>query len=354
MSRVSLSDVTKRYTKSKSDAVKGISFDVEEGELLVILGPSGCGKTSTLRMIAGLESVTSGSITFDGRRVNDVPPARRNVAMAFENYGLYEHWTVFDNIAYPLQLAGQDDTSISRQVRGIADKLQLTEYLDERPGSLAGGSRQRIGLARALVRRPSVFLLDEPMSHVDAELRNDMRAEIKRIHLEVASTMVIVTHDQLDALTLADRILVMEDGNISQHDSPEAVYAQPANTFVAGFVGEPPMNMVPAQPGWAGDSNVVYGFRPHRVAVTRSDEPSPAGLQLDGSVYMVEPLGDRTLVTIALRHGSGLVKADLVGSHSFSLDETVRLVVAEADLHAFDAASGQRLPSVRPTATAVA
>jgi ABC-type sugar transport system ATPase subunit len=351
---VSLSDVTKRYPKSKSDAVKKISFDVEEGELLVILGPSGCGKTSTLRMIAGLESVTSGSISFDGRRVNDVPPARRNVAMAFENYGLYEHWTVFDNIAYPLHLAGQDHGAIERQVRGNAEKLQLTEYLDERPRGLSGGSRQRVGLARALVRQPSVFLLDEPMSHVDAELRNDMRAEIKRIHLEVASTMIIVTHDQLDALTLADRVLVMEDGNISQHDTPENVYATPANTFVAGFVGEPPMNMVPAQPGWTGGDDVRYGFRPHRVAVTRPDEPAPAGLAIEGTVYMVEPLGDRTLVTVSLRHGSGLIKADLVGSHSFSLDQPVRLVVDEEHVHAFDTASGQRLSSVHPSVAAPA
>ena len=354
MSRVSVTTVTKRYAKSKSDAVKGISFDVEEGELLVILGPSGCGKTSTLRMIAGLESVTSGSITFDGRKVNDIPPARRNVAMAFENYGLYEHWTVFDNIAYPLRLAGHDQARVTGQVRGIAEKLQLTEYLDERPGGLPGGSRQRVGLARALVRQPSVFLLDEPMSHVDAELRNDMRAEIKRIHLEVASTMIIVTHDQLDALTMADRILVMEDGDISQHDTPDVVYAEPANTFVAGFIGEPPMNMVPAQPGWIGDGNLQYGFRPHLVSIAPPDGTARAALPIDGTVYMVEPLGDRTLVTVALRHGSGLVKADLAGNHSFALDQPVRLTVAEADLHAFDPASGQRLSAVHPSAATVA
>lgn len=343
MSRVSLTNVTKRYPKSKAEAVKKISFDVEEGELLVILGPSGCGKTSTLRMIAGLETVTAGSIAFDGREVNDVPPARRNVAMAFENYGLYEHWTVFDNIAYPLRLAGQDDGTVERKVREVAQKLQITDLLLDRPTSVSGGSRQRIGLARALVRSPSVFLLDEPMSHVDAELRNDMRAEIKRIHLAAASTMIIVTHDQLDALTLADRVLVMEDGSISQHDTPDVVYEEPANTFVAGFVGEPPMNMVASQPGWDRDDEVLYGFRPHKVAVVRNGEPTPPGLQIAGAVYMVEPLGDRTLVTVAPQFGSGLIKADLIGNHVFSLDESVRLIVAERDVHAFQKTSGKRL-----------
>lgn len=343
MSQVSLTNVTKRYSKSKVDAVKGVSFHVEEGELLVILGPSGCGKTSTLRMIAGLETVTAGSIAFDGREVNDVPPARRNVAMAFENYGLYEHWTVFDNIAYPLRLAGQDDGTVGRKVREVAEKLHITDLLRDRPTSVSGGSRQRIGLARALVRSPSVFLLDEPMSHVDAELRNDMRAEIKRIHLAAASTMIIVTHDQLDALTLADRVLVMEDGNIAQHDTPDVVYEEPANTFVAGFVGEPPMNMVGSQPGWLAGDDVLYGFRPHRVAVVREGESSPQGLAVPGTVYMVEPLGDRTLVTVAVQYGSGLIKADLIGNHVFSLDEPVRLIVAERDVHAFERASGKRL-----------
>lgn len=343
MSRLSLSNVTKRYSKSKTDAVKGISFDVEEGELLVILGPSGCGKTSTLRMIAGLESVTSGSIAFDGRVVNDVPPARRNVAMAFENYGLYEHWSVFDNIAYPLRLAGEKDEAVRRQVRDIADKLQIAALLADRPAALSGGSRQRVGLARALVRSPSVFLLDEPMSHVDAELRNDMRAEIKRIHMAAGSTMVIVTHDQLDALTLADRVLVMDDGNIAQYDSPQEVYARPSNTFVAGFVGEPPMNLVPPQPGWPAEPEVLFGFRPHQVSLAQEDVTPSSGRSILGSVYMVEPLGDRTLLTVSLQDGSGMVKADLVGTHRLALDATVRLVVEDDAVLRFDRASGGRI-----------
>jgi sn-glycerol 3-phosphate transport system ATP-binding protein len=342
MARVSLRDVTKRYGGSKADAVKGISFDIEDGELLVILGPSGCGKTSTLRMIAGLESITSGTISFDGKAVNAVPPARRNVAMAFENYGLYEHWTVFDNIAYPLRLRGRPDDEIRRKVQGVAEQLQITDALRVRPGDLSGGLRQRIGLARALVRDPSVFLLDEPMSHVDADLRNELRAEIKRIHLDVGSTMIIVTHDQLDALTMADRILVMDDGRIEQLDTPAAVYDSPATTFVAGFIGEPPMNLVPAASvGMPGD---VVGFRPHRV---RMDAAHPGDLVLDATVYMVEPLGDRTLVTA--RAGDGLVKVDLAGSHTYAVDEPIRLRVRREDVHVF-AEDGRRADAQRVAA----
>lgn len=362
MSRVSLQRVVKRY--GRTEAVRGISFDVEDGELLVVLGPSGCGKTSTLRMIAGLEKVTAGDITFDGRRVNDVPPARRNVAMAFENYGLYEHWPVYENIAYPLRLRGGTDRDVDRTVRAVADTLQLGEWLDQRPGGLSGGVRQRIGLARALVRQPSVFLLDEPMSHVDADLRNDMRAELKRIHVETGATMIIVTHDQLDALAMADRIVVMDDGNIEQHGRPEEVYDRPATAFVAGFIGEPAMNLLPAEPaGSAGGyalatggrvalpgpdgsavaapDPVTVGFRPHTVRLVPGSAPDPtgAGLVAAGAVYMVEPLGDRTLVTV--RCGTQLVKADLPGRPEIELDDRVRLEVAPADVRLFDTASGR-------------
>lgn len=361
MARVSLRGVTKRYGGSKSDAVKGIDFDVADGELLVILGPSGCGKTSTLRMIAGLEGITAGTISFDDRVVNAVPPARRNVAMAFENYGLYEHWSVFDNIGYPLRLRGWAADETARKVRGVAEQLQITDALRLRPGDLPGGMRQRIGLARALVRDPSVFLLDEPMSHVDADLRNELRAEIKRIHLEVGATMVIVTHDQLDALTLADRILVMDEGRIEQHDTPSTVYDRPATAFVAGFIGEPPMNLVPATAtgdgltvgdrgrvalpaangavraahGAAlGEAALRVGFRPHRVQLDGVRDDGVDGLVLDATVYMVEPLGDRTLVTV--RAGDDLIKVELPGSPAYRVDQPVRLHVHPADLHIFD------------------
>ncbi|WP_089156429.1 ABC transporter ATP-binding protein [Micromonospora sp. NBS 11-29] len=363
MAGVNLRDVTKKY--GRTEAVKGVSFDIADGELLVILGPSGCGKTSTLRMIAGLETVSSGSISFDGRPVTTVPPARRNVAMAFENYGLYEHWTVFDNIAYPLRLRGLDDGGVRRKVTAVAEQLQITDVLRTRPAGLSGGMRQRIGLARALVRDPSVFLLDEPMSHVDADLRNDLRAEIKRIHLEVGSTMIIVTHDQLDALTMADRILVMDDGRIEQLDTPAAVYDTPATTFVAGFIGEPPMNLLSARRADGGDvltldgggrfapppslldavptgADVTVGFRPHRVRLEpTAARTTPAGdLGLDATVYMVEPLGDRTLVTV--RCGDTRMKVDLPGTPEFTVDQPVRLTADRADVHVFDP-TGRRI-----------
>jgi multiple sugar transport system ATP-binding protein len=367
MSRVSLRRVVKRY--GRTEAVRGISFDVEDGELLVVLGPSGCGKTSTLRMIAGLERVTEGEITFDGRRVDTVAPARRNVAMAFENYGLYEHWPVYENIAYPLRLRGRSGPELDRTIRAIAEKLQLTTYLDERPTGLSGGMRQRVGLARALVRDPSVFLLDEPMSHVDADLRNDMRTEIKRIHAEVGATMIIVTHDQLDALAMADRIIVMDDGRIEQHGAPEEVYTTPASAFVAGFIGEPAMNLLPATvtgpgelaldpggrlaltprqearlAGLAAGEPVTVGFRPHVVRILPADAPPPAGpgLVADGEVYMVEPLGDRTLLTV--RSGRGpLVKVDLLGRLDAAVGAPVRLAAAADDVRLFDTASGRLL-----------
>lgn len=383
MSHVSLRYVTKRYAKAPLPAVKAVTFDVEEGELLVILGPSGCGKTSTLRMVAGLESVTAGEISFDARVVNSVPPARRNVAMAFENYGLYEHWSVYDNIAYPLRLRGQDGGGLDRVVREMATKLDIDGVLDERPPGLSGGVRQRVGLARALVRRPSVFLLDEPMSHVDADLRNDMRAEIKRIHQDVGSTMVIVTHDQLDAMAMADRILVMNDGMVEQHDTPDGVYERPATAFVAGFIGEPPMNSVKAQIGPNGQTlhleggltamlpaglvkpsdmgagkPVTVAFRPHRATVSRGTnggiahgEASIGEASLDADrlvlpvqVYMVEPLGERVVVTV--RYAGELLKAEMPlreGRRLPAVEEHLRLSVRTSDLHLFDAGTGARL-----------
>lgn len=366
MARVSLQQVVKRYPKAPAPAVKEISFDVEEGELLVVLGPSGCGKTSTLRMIAGLETVTAGRISFDDAMVNDVPPARRNVAMAFENYGLYDHWTVYQNIAYPLRLRGEEGPALDGVVRDVAAKLDIGRHLGERPAALSGGIRQRVGLARALVRRPSVFLLDEPMSHVDADLRNDMRAEIRRIHQDVGSTMIIVTHDQLDALAMADRVLVMDDGRIEQHAPPEVVYDTPATAFVAGFIGEPPMNMVTVDSAadvvaqrlvGAGSSlsreGATVAFRPHRtrvMPVTPQDAQATAGdLVLPGTVYMVEPLGDRAVVSV--RMVGELLKAEVADGWTPAVGEDVRLLVAKADLHYFDADSGRRVENREGTGT---
>lgn len=363
MARVTLRRVVKRY--GRTEAVRGISFEVADGELMVILGPSGCGKTSTLRMIAGLEQVTSGTISFDGRPVTTLPPARRNVAMAFENYGLYERWSIYDNIAYPLRLRRMATREISRRVGQIADQLQLRGYLRTRPSDVSGGIRQRVGLARALVRDPSVFLLDEPLSHVDADMRNELRAELKRIHLDTRATMVIVTHDQLDAMTLADRILVMNQGQIEQLDTPDMVYHRPATAFVAGFIGEPPMNLVRATTGSragtlslpgggrfvlpashqdavaSASDGVMVGFRPHTVRIGQEHGAGASGLELGGRVYIVEPLGERTLVTVQI--DDMLVRIDLAGPAPVAVDDPVRLWVDQRDVQIFDARSGVQL-----------
>jgi ABC-type sugar transport system ATPase subunit len=353
MSRVELRSVSKRYPRADDLAVKQISFEIPDGELVVILGPSGCGKTTTLRMLAGLEGVTSGEILFDGKPVQDTPPAARNIAMAFENYGLYEQWDVFDNIAYPLRLRSVPDAQIESSVTGIASGLGIADYLGQRPGALSGGVRQRIGLARALVRDPSVFLLDEPMSHVDADGRNDMRLEIRRIHERTGATMVIVTHDQEDALMMADRILIMNEGGIEQYDTPRQIYDAPATAFVAGFVGEPPMNILSVSR--SGDSldgagfaaSIPYGldaalvpgrqlvaFRPHLTRIVSGPAAGAAGgLVLTGQVYMVEPFGERTIVTVQV--GQTRVKVESRAQESYDLDSVVSLLVRTEDLHVF-------------------
>jgi multiple sugar transport system ATP-binding protein len=226
-------------------AVHGIDFEIADGEFVAILGPSGCGKSSTMRMIAGLEEITDGTIFFDGKPINDVRPRDRNVAMSFENYALYAPITVYENIAFPLRSAGQSDSVVDKRVREIAEKMELVDMLDLKPGNLSSGQAQRVGLARALVREPTVFLLDEPISHLDTRQRYRMRRFIKSLHQEFGNTMIYVTHDQEEALALADRVMVMSDGEIQQMDVPEVVYRRPKNKFVAGFVGEPPINFLP-------------------------------------------------------------------------------------------------------------
>ena len=253
MTTISLTDVVKNY--GPVEAVRGITFEVADGEYLGLLGPSGCGKSSTMRMIAGLEEISGGTIAIDGEVVNEKTPAERNTAMAFENYGLYPHMTVFGNVAYPLRLRGMDDDGLIAEVVRAANLLNIGPLLDRRPRELSTGVQQRVSLARALVRRPTVFLLDEPLSHLDAELRAQMRIELKRLQVESGGTMIHVTHDQLEALSLSDRVAVMDQGEIQQIGTPEEVYGSPANRFVATFIGEPPMNIMGAAIG-ATDGSV--------------------------------------------------------------------------------------------------
>ncbi|CAM9990017.1 unnamed protein product, partial [Chrysoparadoxa australica] len=255
MAGVQLNGIVKAY--GAVQVVHGIDLEVNEQEFVVLVGPSGCGKSTTLRMIAGLEEISDGDLTIDGRRVNRVAPKDRDVAMVFQNYALYPHLNVAENIAFGLRIRKESKEVIASSVEEVGNILGLTPYLERRPADLSGGQRQRVAMGRAIVRRPKVFLFDEPLSNLDAKLRTQMRAEIKRLHKRLGATSIYVTHDQVEAMTLADRIVVMNDGKIEQVGSPMELFLNPANTFVAGFLGSPPMNMVAARIASGGDAPVA-------------------------------------------------------------------------------------------------
>jgi len=285
MSEVVLENVCKRY-ESGSVAVSNVSLTVRDGEFLVLVGPSGCGKSTTLRMVAGLEEMTSGSIHIGGRCVNNLPPKDRDIAMVFQNYALYPHMTVFENMAFGLKLRHVPRREIQARVNDAAEILGLQEYMKRLPKQLSGGQRQRVAVGRAIVRKPKVFLFDEPLSNLDAKMRVEMRGEITRLHRRLGATMIYVTHDQVEAMTMSDRIVVMDRGVVQQCDRPLEVYRQPANLFVAGFVGTPPMNLVK-------DGQRIMGFRPESLLIC---EPSDPQATLTGVVDVVEPMGAETYI----------------------------------------------------------
>jgi multiple sugar transport system ATP-binding protein len=327
MTAITIENVSKIYD-GKVVGVDGISLEIENGEFLAFLGPSGCGKTSTLRMIAGLEEITKGTISFDNNPINNIPPNRRNIAMAFENYGLYPHMSVYQNIAYPLKLRNQPAEQVSRDVVAIIKLLKIDEYVDEKPNNLSGGVQQRVSLARALVRKPNVLLLDEPISHLDSELRNQMRGELKRLHAINKTTTIYVTHDQLEALTMADRIAVMNKGKIRQVGTPKEIFATPKDQFVATFVGEPPMNILQAKVSQKdGNVEVIVGESilatyPLRQGQPLLDEASKSNFEINVgirpmdfeissmnesslrfNIYLREHLGDNTLYHLSSENG---------------------------------------------------
>jgi multiple sugar transport system ATP-binding protein len=349
MAEVRLVDIEKRYGSFL--AVPKQSLTIRDGEFLVLLGPSGCGKTTTMRMIAGLEDISAGDIMIGGERINDKPPKDRDIAMVFQNYGLYPHMTVRQNIEYPLKLRGVDRATRKTRVQETADKVELGALLDRRPSELSGGQRQRVALARAIVRTPKIFLMDEPLSNLDAKLRVTMRAELKHLHHELGVTTVYVTHDQMEAMTLASRVAVMREGKIVQLDTPKKIYAEPADLFVAGFIGSPSMNLVDGTVSGgvfraegvevsvklADRSGVVLGIRPEELDIAQG-APSPIG----GRLYAVELTGDSTLVT--LRAGKTSVCARGPADFEAEIDSPCHLTPKHgARFHLFDRASGQRL-----------
>lgn len=259
MAAIVFKDVVKSFDNGKVTVIPDLSFEIKDKEFVVLVGPSGCGKSTTLRMIAGLEEITSGELYIDERRVNDVAPKDRDIAMVFQSYALYPHMTVYKNMAFALKLKKLPKKEIDEKVRWAADILDITPYLDRRPRALSGGQRQRVALGRAMVRNPKVFLLDEPLSNLDAKLRTQMRSQITLLHKQLQTTFVYVTHDQTEAMTMADRIVVMDKGVIRQYDTPKKLYDEPADTFVAGFIGSPQMNFIDAVIS-AGESGLEARF----------------------------------------------------------------------------------------------
>jgi multiple sugar transport system ATP-binding protein len=347
--RVRLANIHKSF--GQVEVVKGLDLEVEDGEFLVLLGASGSGKTTALRMIAGLESVTSGRVLIGDRDVTDVLPKYRDVAMVFQSYALYPHMTVFANIAYPLTVRKRSKAEIEASVRDVARQVQLDTLLDRYPRQLSGGQRQRVALARAMIRRPAAFLMDEPLSNLDAKLRGYMRAELKHMQHQLGITTIYVTHDQIEAMTLAHRVALLEKGALQQLDTPANIYNAPANLFVAGFIGSPPMNFLDgmlvdgrfsfpagsfATPSRASHRAAVAGVRPEDCRVTE-----PANGKIVGEVYTTELMGDHILVTCQVGGATMTVKAEKTFNRGDG--EAVGVDFADVAVHLFDKTCGDRI-----------
>ena len=351
MAEVTIRALRKMY--GGLQVIHGLDLDIADGEFVVLVGPSGCGKSTLLRMIAGLEEVSAGDVMIGPRRVNNLPPSERDIAMVFQSYALYPHKTVAANMGFPLKMRGMAKDEIDSRVARAAEILGLTPYLDRYPRAMSGGQRQRVAMGRAIVRDPQVFLIDEPLSNLDAKLRVQMRAEIRELHQRLKTTTVYVTHDQIEAMTMADKIVVMQGGRIEQVGAPLDLYDRPANTFVASFIGSPAMNMLPGMaeaggvrvaggallpvpPGMklAAGREVIYGIRPEHLA---------AGSGLSGKVAVVEPTGSETHVILRPEGGGAEVVALFRDRVAFRPGDTLALAPDAGKVHLFDKGSGVRL-----------
>ena len=349
MTTISLKSVAKSF--GSVQALKPIDLEIYDGEFLVILGPSGCGKTTTMRIIAGLETATSGTVLKDGEDITHRLPRNRNMAMVFQNYALYPHMTVLKNITYPLRTRGLGKAEREKLAREAAEKVHLGPYLERFPKNLSGGQRQRVALARALVREPDVFLMDEPLSNLDAKLRVAMRAEIKHLQRETGITTVYVTHDQIEAMTLADRVIIMEAGEIRQIGTPDEIYDDPANLFVAGFVGSPPMNFINGSlrkgvfesgmnsivaNGLPDEADAQLGIRAEDIKIVDSSTAD-----LVGEVYSVEPTGESTLIVVTYQGSIIVVKADKATRPKINSEIGLKLTIS--GMCYFQSSDGLRL-----------
>jgi len=349
MASIELKNVHKQW--GQFIAVDNFNLTISDDEFLVLLGPSGCGKTTTMRMIAGLEDASSGDIFIDGRRVNDLEPKDRDVAMVFQSYGLYPNMNVYENIRFPLKVRKIEQASHDDRVRRASAMVELDEFLHRKPAELSGGQRQRVALARAIVREPNVFLMDEPLSNLDAKLRVSTRAQIKHLQHELKVTTIYVTHDQIEAMTLADRVVVMNKGLIQQIGTPTEIYDRPANLFVAGFIGNPAMNLVEGQVKQGSfqaenislsglkvkDGPATLGFRAEDATIT--DKPAKA--QIKAPTYAMELLGDATMVTV--KAGQSLVAVKAHKEFRTEIGSDVCISVPEASCHLFDSQTGERM-----------
>jgi multiple sugar transport system ATP-binding protein len=365
MAEVTLNRVVKTY--GSNEVIHGIDLAIGAGEFVVFVGPSGCGKSTLLRMIAGLEDITRGEIAIGGRVVNELPPRARDIAMVFQDYALYPHKSVFENMAFGLRMRKRPDSEVRQRVGDAAAILQIEHLLARKPRELSGGQRQRVAMGRAIVRQPKAFLFDEPLSNLDALLRAEMRVEIKKLHQRLGNTIVYVTHDQVEAMTLADRIVVLQAGNLIQYDTPDGIYNRPATQFVAGFTGSPPMNFLPCRVGEGGRTldlagglvlpvppkriaecarhagrDLTFGLRPEHITTTSADAD---GVSVPARVLLLEPLGSDTLglVKLGAGHDAGEMTGRFPPEAGLRVGATMAVSLAMSRFHLFDPQSGAAL-----------